>query len=120
VALLRVVLFKYAVIVLDEPTTALDAECQTYLWLWMRRLRAERSKPGSYRPTVLLVTHDQHELKDIVDEHIQLAGPQVTAEQVQTLVGTLAQEKRAPNPAERQILEQWQRMKPAPKSVVSV
>jgi ABC-type nitrate/sulfonate/bicarbonate transport system ATPase subunit len=66
IGLLRVVLFKYGVIVLDEPSTALDAQCQEFLWQWLRKLRRERNRPGAYRPTILLVTHDQQQLQDIV------------------------------------------------------
>jgi sulfate/thiosulfate transport system ATP-binding protein len=83
-----------AVLLLDEPFGALDAQVRTELRLWLRRLHDET------HTTTVIVTHDQEEAMEVADEIVvmnkgrveQTAGPRELYEQpanefVMTFVG---------------------------------
>ena len=67
VALALALCNRPAVLIADEPTTALDSETQRHV-LALLRSRAERDGLG-----VLLITHDQSIVRDIADETTALA-----------------------------------------------
>jgi sulfate/thiosulfate transport system ATP-binding protein len=66
-----------AVLLLDEPFGALDAQVRTELRAWLRRLHDET------QTTTVIVTHDQEEAMEVADEVVvmnrgqveQVAGP---------------------------------------------
>src|SRR5438128_3988303 len=66
-----------AVLLLDEPFGALDAQVRTELRAWLRRLHDET------HTTTVIVTHDQEEAMEVADEVVvmhrgrieQVAGP---------------------------------------------
>ncbi|GEM86788.1 ABC transporter ATP-binding protein [Meiothermus granaticius] len=58
--------FKPAILVLDEPNSGLDFKNRRKLWSVLGALK------GSYKPTILLVTHDIKEVESIIDEAIIL------------------------------------------------
>src|SRR4051812_23557545 len=53
-----------AVLLLDEPFGALDAQVRTELRLWLRRLHDET------HTTTVIVTHDQEEAMEVADEAV--------------------------------------------------
>lgn len=61
VALARALAAKPAVLLLDEPFSALDPQLRSEMHDLLRQVRAELS------PTILLVTHDQHEASVLAD-----------------------------------------------------
>ena len=83
-----------AVLLLDEPFGALDAQVRAELRVWLRRLHEET------HTTTVIVTHDQEEAMDVADEVVvmnrgkveQVAPPRDLYEQpanefVMTFVG---------------------------------
>ncbi|MDT5026808.1 MAG: sulfate/thiosulfate transport system ATP-binding protein [Micromonosporaceae bacterium] len=66
-ALARALAVEPAVLLLDEPFGALDAQVRKELRTWLRRLHDE------VHVTTVFVTHDQEEALDVADEIVVLA-----------------------------------------------
>jgi sulfate transport system ATP-binding protein len=60
-----------AVLLLDEPFGALDAQVRTELRTWLRRLHDET------HTTTVIVTHDQEEAMEVADEVVVMHGGRV-------------------------------------------
>ena len=71
VALARALAVHPAVLLLDEPFGALDAQVREELRQWMRRLHAELKFTG------IFVTHDQEEALEIADRVVVMSGGRI-------------------------------------------
>jgi sulfate transport system ATP-binding protein len=70
-ALARALAVEPAVLLLDEPFGALDAQVRKELRAWLRQLHDE------VHVTTIFVTHDQEEAMDVANEIVVIAGGKV-------------------------------------------
>ncbi len=70
-ALARALAVEPAVLLLDEPFGALDAQVRKELRAWLRRLHDQ------VHVTTVFVTHDQEEAMEVADSIVVMAGGQV-------------------------------------------
>jgi len=70
-ALARALAVEPAVLLLDEPFGALDAQVRKELRAWLRQLHEE------VHVTTIFVTHDQEEAMDVANEIVVIAGGKV-------------------------------------------
>ena len=57
ISLLRVMMFKYSIIILDEPLTGMDTAGRQFLCRWLKDIKNNRGKPHAYSPTIVFVEH---------------------------------------------------------------
>ena len=72
-ALARALAVEPAVLLLDEPFGALDAQVRKELRAWLRRLHDQ------VHVTTVFVTHDQEEAMEVADSIVVMAGGKVRA-----------------------------------------
>ena len=70
-ALARALAVEPAVLLLDEPFGALDAQVRKELRAWLRRLH------DKVHVTTVFVTHDQEEAMEVADSIVVMAGGEV-------------------------------------------
>jgi ABC-type glutathione transport system ATPase component len=90
-------MFKFSLVILDEPTTGTDRECTEFIWGWLRSMRQARAQ-GGFCPTVILITHAEGGVPDgIVDQVVTLPS---RFEQLAKLARQIQQEGRKPTTME--------------------
>jgi ABC-type multidrug transport system fused ATPase/permease subunit len=71
VALLRLCMHEYSLLLLDEPENSLDREALTWLIGWLELIKKRRHLPNAYKPTIIIISH-RPELQALFDREITL------------------------------------------------
>ena len=71
VAIIRAIIFKSTLLVMDEPTNSLDVGLKNKIYSTLKQLKKE------YKKTVVIVTHDVDEALSLADRVIVLGDGQI-------------------------------------------